>query len=114
MIIGLVWAFWHLSANLASSSPFVSVIAQLFFTVPLSFLFTWMYFGAWERLLPVLLMHGALNGFNAFFERSLFPPLVEEDGFVVMFILVVLVVGIIAAFRLRGKRQVTQMVVSSR
>ena len=42
-------------------------------------------------------MHGTLNGLNAFFERTLLPPLVDEDAFVIFFILVVLIVEAVAA-----------------
>lgn len=101
LLIGLVWTFWHLPAHLVSDTPAVSLAAQLLYTLPLSFVFTWLYFKTAHALLPVVLLHGALNGFNAFFERSLFPPLAEEDGFVIFFILVVLVVGAVAAFRVR-------------
>jgi membrane protease YdiL (CAAX protease family) len=100
-LIGIVWTFWHLPGHLVSSNPIVNIVAQLLFTVPLSFVFTWLYLRADGRLLPVVLMHGALNGFNAFFERALFPALAEEDGFVIFFILVVLLVGVVAALRLR-------------
>ena len=101
LVIGLVWTFWHFPAHLAGSSPIVNVLAQLLYTVPLSFIFTWLYYRSNENLPVVILLHGALNGFNAFFERSLFPPLAEEDGFVIFFILVVLIAGGIAALKLR-------------
>ena len=101
LVIGLVWTFWHLPGWLTGASPLVNMAAQLLFTMPLSFVFTWFYFKTEQRLLPVVLMHGALNGFNAFFERSLFPPLADEDGFVLFFILVSLIAGVIAALRLR-------------
>ena len=102
LIIGLVWTFWHLPGHLVSSNPLVNVVVQLLYTVPLSFVFTWLYYRTSESLLPVVLMHGALNGFNAFFEQTLFPPLADEDGFVIFFILVVLVTGIVAAINLRS------------
>lgn len=101
LIIGLVWTFWHFPGHLAGSSPLINVLAQLLFTVPLSFVFTWLYYRSGENLPAVILMHGALNGFNAFFERSLFPPIAEEDGFVIFFILVVLIAGVTAAMSLR-------------
>jgi membrane protease YdiL (CAAX protease family) len=101
LIIGLVWTFWHLPGHLISSNPLVNVVVQLLYTVPLSFVFTWLYYRTSESLLPVVLLHGALNGFNAFFEQTLFPSLAEEDGFVIFFILVVLIVGVVAAFRIR-------------
>lgn len=49
-------------------------------------------------------MGGALDGFNTFFERTLFPSLTDEDSFVVFFILVVLVVGIISAVTIRRQQ----------
>lgn len=103
LIIGLVWTFWHLPGHLVSSNPLVNVVAQLCFTVPLSFVFTWLYYRSSEMLLPVVLMHGALNGFNIFFERILFPPLVDEDAFVIFFILVVFVVGLISALNIHRR-----------
>lgn len=111
LLIGLVWTFWHLPAHLVSDTPLVSLTAQLLYTVPLSFVFTWLYyktatgFNPWLSLIPVVLLHGALNGFNAFFERSLFPPLADEDGFVIFFILVVLAAGVVAAFSVRKSPQ---------
>jgi membrane protease YdiL (CAAX protease family) len=104
LIIGLVWTFWHLPGHLVSSNPLVNVVAQLLYTVPLSFVFTWLYYRSKESLLPVVLMHGALNGFNVFFERTLFPSLADEDSFVIFFILVVVVVGIISAATIQLRR----------
>ena len=101
LIIGLVWTFWHLPAHLAGSDPPVNLVVQLLYTVPLSYVFTWLYYKFDEKLLPVVLLHGALNGYNAFFEHSLFPALADEDGFVIFFILLTLVVGIAAAFSVR-------------
>jgi len=101
LMIGLAWTFWHLPGHFVSSYPLVNVVAQLLYTVPLSFVFAWLYYRSGESLLPVVLMHGALNGFNVFFERTLFPPLTDEDSFVIFFILVALVLGIISAVSIR-------------
>jgi len=104
LFLGLIWTFWHLPAHLVASNPVGNLIAQLLFTLPLSFIFTWLYYSSGESILIAVLFHGAINGFNVFFERELFPALLVEDGFVLMWVLVVLVVGAVFAFKLRGRK----------
>lgn len=106
LIIGVVWTLWHLPGNLASSSPGINFIAQLLLTVSLSFVFTWVYNGTKGSALLVTLMHGAFNGFNTFFERQLFPVLLDEDGWLIIYILLLVVVGVVMAFLIRRQEPV--------
>jgi hypothetical protein len=46
-----------------------------------------------KSLIPVILMHDALNGFSVFIGRELIPPLLEEDGFVLVYVMMMFLVG---------------------
>ena len=84
----------------------MSFVVQLLFTVPLSFTLAWVFNGSGESVLIAVLMHGAINGTNAFLERELFPPLLEEDRWVVIYILIQIVIGIAAAFLMRRQGRI--------
>jgi membrane protease YdiL (CAAX protease family) len=101
LITGVLWAIWHFPAALVADSPVVNMVILLLFVVPQGFTYTWVYNQSKGSLLPVILMHGATNGLSAFMERTLFPPLLEEDNWLIFFILLTLIVGAIMAFLLR-------------
>ena len=113
-VIGVVWTFWHLPGHLISSSPVGSLIGQIVFTVPGSFLFTWFYLRTGGSVLIVVLLHGAFNGWLAFVERSLFPGLGDNDGWIMVFLLIALVVSLAAAVSMSGERVVAEDAGASR
>lgn len=96
LLLGLIWTFWHLPANLAADNPVVQITAQLVFTVSIAFIMTAMYNRSGSSLWLMIAFHGALNGWSAYIERSLFPQL-DDSGFVVFYILTMLFAGMCAA-----------------
>jgi membrane protease YdiL (CAAX protease family) len=101
-IIGVVWTFWHLPGHLIGASPLANLIGQLLFTVPLSFIATWLYFRAGGSVLVLTLFHGSANGFMAFFERNLFPGLRDADGWLLIFLVLSIGLSAWAASSMRG------------
>lgn len=112
LYLGLLWTFWHLPGWIfeydsvsgiivrSFGQILVNFIVQLLFTVSLSFLFTILFIKTEGNILIVSILHGALNGFSAFFEYVLF-NLLENDLWVILYILGFVVVGITSAILLR-------------
>lgn len=110
--LGILWTFWHLpgwiltydSANGIIVRSFgqvlVNLIVQLLFTVSLSFLFTLLFIKTDGNILIVSILHGALNGFSAFFENELF-NLLDNDLWVLLYIIAFVIIGVMSAFFLR-------------
>ncbi len=97
LIIGLVWTFWHFPGHLVSQSPVGNLIGQLLITVPLSYVATWLYLRTSGSVLVLTLFHGSANGFNSFFERSLWPGLRDADGWLLIFLVLALALSAAAA-----------------
>lgn len=96
LALGIVWTLWHLPANLTSPSPLVQFTAQLIFTTSLSFVFSYLYNHSRGSIWLVIAFHGGLNGFNALLEKSIYPA-IDESSWVVYYILLALVLGILSA-----------------
>ncbi|MBT3322646.1 MAG: CPBP family intramembrane metalloprotease [Anaerolineae bacterium] len=76
LIIGVLWAGWHIPVYL--QSDIVSVIASFLLAFTFSFLFTFFYNYAKESLWVVILLHAGINaGDNAF--EIIFPGLSVLD-----------------------------------
>ena len=75
LIIGVLWAAWHIPV-LIGRDP-VSIIAFLLLAFMLSFLFTFLFNKSKGSLIPVLLFHAAQNSEEIF--EVLFPSLIGTD-----------------------------------
>ncbi len=72
LVIGVLWALWHLPV-LIGRDP-ISIVAFLILAVLLSFTMTWLFNGAGGCLIPPMLFHAAQNSEEVF--ETLFPFLV--------------------------------------
>jgi membrane protease YdiL (CAAX protease family) len=67
LIVGVMWALWHLPAYLIPwSSQHLPLVPYLLHFAALSVLFTWVYNHTQGSLLPVLVFHTSVNLFTAF------------------------------------------------
>lgn len=108
LYLGIIWSLWHLPANLEADDVILQIIVQFVFTVSLAFLFTYVYNASNGNLLAAILLHGGLNGFNAFFEQTLYPQL-DESSWIIFYILLSLVAAIISTFAM-GKFSKTHLI----
>ncbi len=100
LIIGVLWAVWHLPSwwhrdLLSILIPFLAVMA-------LSIIFTYIFKGSGESLLIVILLHASLNSFDDVYEL-IFPKLTEYGLWELPYILGVLMIAGVLIFRLRVK-----------
>jgi uncharacterized protein len=88
LILGVVWALWHVPLNLIGyySSGVGGLIIRLF-TIPYGVFFAWMFNRSRGSLIPVWLLHGMSNNSAAFFPRSTL--IVFSLGFVLLIFLVI-------------------------
>lgn len=64
IVIGVVWAFWHLPAYLEGhlyGGGLLRVFSHLPVTIPLAIVFTWLFIRTGGHLLPAVLLHTAVN-----------------------------------------------------
>ena len=90
MIVGVLWAAWHIPVLL--SRDVVTIIAFLLLAFVLSFIFTWLFNGSGGSLLPVMIFHAAQNSEEIF--ETIFPSLLGTDWELVS-TLVLLLIGIV-------------------
>lgn len=100
-LLGIVWAAWHLPLVLIADAPLVQAAVLLLFIAPMAFLYSWVFNGTGGSVLLVVLLHGAQNGFSAFFEQSLLPALADADMWVVLRVLLLLGVAVGSAVAVR-------------
>lgn len=94
VIIGVLWAGWHLPVLMGRG--IVSIVVFLLLAFVLSFIFTWLFNGSSGSLLPVMVFHAAQNSEEIF--ETLFPGLVGTDWELISsvgLLLLGLVVGVI-------------------
>jgi len=92
LIIGVLWAAWHIPVLIGRDV--VSVIAFILLAFLLSFIFTFLFNKSNGSLIPVLLFHAAQNSEEIF--ETLFPALIGTDWELVSS-LALLVIGLIIA-----------------
>ena len=100
IVIGLVWTFWHLPAHLVSDNLLVNLVAQLLITIPYTIIFTWIYLKSNRSLLIVALLHAASNAFIGVGIEQVFPVLNDEIGWILIYILLLNMIGIVFGFKL--------------
>jgi len=106
LIVGVLWTLWHAPAFFGSeSSWWILLVAQAVLTISLSFVFTWVFLKTDGSLPVAILLHGALNGFNAWAETDWIPALDDIGVWQIVRILLVAVFGVVAAVSL-PRRQV--------
>lgn len=75
LIVGIVWAAWHLPVLFGRDA--LSIVAFVLLAIGLSFVLTLMFDGSGGSLVPGLLFHATLNWEDGF--ETLFPALVGSE-----------------------------------
>jgi membrane protease YdiL (CAAX protease family) len=72
LILGIVWAIWHLPLWFVPGSTqiYVNIIGFAFGTIACSYIFSWIIKESGNRLFSGLIVHGAQNAFAALFPYS--------------------------------------------
>ena len=99
VIIGILWAGWHIPVLLGRDV--VSIIAFLLLAVVLSFIFTWLFNGSGGSLLTVMIFHAAQNSEEIF--ETIFPALVGTEWELIA-ALALLLIGIVVGIHLWRKQ----------
>lgn len=92
IIIGVLWAAWHIPVLIGRDV--VSMIAFILLAFLLSFIFTFLFNKSNGSLIPVLLFHAAQNSEEIF--EAIFPSLIDTDWELISS-LALLVIGLIIA-----------------
>ncbi len=102
LILGVIWAVWHLPLFFISDSAQHSLPFGLYalLTIPLTILITWIYHGSGDSLLLVMLFHAAVNTWSG---PLMISP--EAAGSARPFTLVVVLTWIVAILVIGFKRK---------
>jgi uncharacterized protein len=109
IVLGLVWACWHIPLWFipGSTQVYMPFIAFAIGTIGLSFFFSWLIKASGRRLLSGLIAHGTYNAFI-----PLFPTIVMESDVLQtrwwIHQILVLVVGILFMLRLTKNREASR------
>lgn len=103
LIVGMAWGLWHYPV-LAQASPAIWV-AQFLLTISLSFIFTFLFLRSGGQISLMILLHGAINGWSDFFERSYLPQIDDNAVWQIARILIFASIAIgVACLRWRPPR----------
>jgi membrane protease YdiL (CAAX protease family) len=70
IIVGFVWGVWHIPVHLLGFYPYGALGAVIrIFAIPLAIIFTWLFNRTKGSLIPVLLLHTAINTTSLFLPR---------------------------------------------
>ncbi len=110
LILGLVWSAWHLPLFWMPGTVQyeLSFITYTLMTVPLTFIYTWIYLGTGGSILAAILFHGASNTMAGFVP---FMPVNQSGGTQATFYIFIALLWTITAIMLlltRKKRWVKQ------
>jgi len=105
LILGIIWAVWHLPLFFISASAQHNLPFWLYalLTIPLTILITWVYHGSGGSLLLVMLFHAAVNTWSGPLWIS---P--EVTGSIRPFALVVVLTWVVALLVVAGPRWLEQ------
>jgi uncharacterized protein len=105
IILGLVWALWHIPLWFipGSTQIYIPFVAFTIGTIGLSFFFSWLIKASGGRLLSGLVVHGTYNAFIPLFPTLVMEPDVLQTRFWIHQTLVLLV-GILFMLRLTKNR----------
>lgn len=84
VILGALWALWHLPAFFNPDTPYSNLpfVLQLAFQIPVAILFTWVFNSSGGSVLVAILLHAVLNAstrlWNTLPEYSVEPPTAAE------------------------------------
>ncbi len=103
LILGLVWALWHLPIDITTEllgKGLVAVLIRIAWTVPLTIIFTWFYLKSSGSLLVALFLHTSVNilpdfGFSNY-----------EEALVVLWIFMVFLAVVLAVFSREFRKEV--------
>ncbi len=110
LILGLLWSAWHLPLFWMPGTVQheLSFVTYTLMTVPLTFLYTWIYIGTGGSILAAILFHGASNTMAGFIP---FMPVDQSGGTLATFYIFISLLWTLTAIMLlstRKKRWVTQ------
>lgn len=105
IIVGVFWALWHLPLYLqgdwgGDDQPLIWLII---YCIPLSIIFTWLYFRSRRSVIPVMLFHAGSNVVSRYFpmETQIFENI--DDEFTVIKAMVYGLIAIVLLIVTRGK-----------
>ncbi|OZV70536.1 CPBP family intramembrane glutamic endopeptidase [Winogradskyella aurantia] len=73
LIISFLWSLWHLPLyynGFYSTGGFMDSLSRFIYTIPIAFIFTWLYNKSSYSILAVILLHAMLNNFSKAFGNS--------------------------------------------
>jgi len=102
LVVGVAWGLWHYPV--LAQAGIAIWIAQFLLTISLSFIFTFLFIRFAGQLTLMILLHGAINGWTDFFEKSLWPQLDNDPVWQISRILIyVAIAGALACVRWRPR-----------
>jgi len=106
LLVGSIWAFWHLplivaGLNFAGVNVWLALLVFAFVTISISFAYTWFYVASSGSVLIVAVLHASFNNFS---DKFWGPPLLSganpfSPSLIAGVVMVVLVIVVYGVFR---------------